>query len=156
DGEKRWARLTAIVDAMDKADGKRGPTASKQIVDLEKALNLSFGKDIFAKITGAVVVVDPLVLATHGKPRLLVLTTTDEKAAKAIEDDIIPRIAGLIPPGQVKPTQETIQGQRINVLPLDMLCPGTRSYYGRHGKTLVLGLNGPDAAGALASGAKNA
>jgi hypothetical protein len=156
DGEKRWAKYAAIVDALDKADGKRGPTAAKQIAELEKALNLRLGKDVFAKITEAIIVADPLTLATNGKPRLVVLTATDEESAKAFEDDIMPKIAGLIPPGQAKPTQETIQGLRINSLPFDVLGQGTRLHYGRHGKTLVFGLNGPDTAGALAGGAKKA
>jgi hypothetical protein len=156
DGEKRWAKYAAIVEALDKADGKRGPTAAKQIAELEKALNLRLGKDVFAKITDAIVVVDPLILATHGRPRLVVLTATDEEAAKSFEDEIMPKIAGLIPPGQAKPTQETTQGLRINSLPFDLLGQGTRLHYGRHGKTLVFGLNGPDTAGALAGGAKKA
>src|SRR5207248_7470156 len=71
------------------------------------------------------------------------------------EDEVMPKIAGLVPPGQIKPTEETIQGQSVHSLPLDLLGPGTRLYYGRHGKTLVFGLNGADTAAALAGGAKN-
>lgn len=156
DGEKHWSKYLAVVEAMDKAEGKRGPTSSQQIAELETAVNLKFGKDVFGKLSEAVLVLDPLSLsAAHGNPlRLLVLTATDVDAAKAFEEDLVPKLATLIPPGQAKPTQETIQGQRISSLPLDMLGPGTRLHYGRHGKMLVFGLIGPETAAALASGAK--
>jgi hypothetical protein len=155
DGEKRWSKYVALVEAMDKADGKRGQTASKQVAELEKVLNLSLGKDVFGKITEAVLVVDPLVLAAKGNPlRLVVLSTTDADAAKAFEEDLIPKLAALIPPGQAKPKSETIQGQRISSLPFDMLGPGSQLHYGRHGKTLVFGLSGPETATALVAGTK--
>ena len=153
DGEKRWSKYLAIVEAMDKADGKRGPTASKQVAELEKLLNLQFGKDVFAKVAEAALVVDPLLLAGGGNPvRLLVLSATDADAAKALEENVLPKIAALVPGDKPKPP-ETIQGQRISSLPLDVLGPGTRLYYGRHYTTLVLALDAKDAADALVRGA---
>jgi hypothetical protein len=153
DGEKRWSKCVAVVEAIEKADGKRGPTASKQVAELEKLLNLQFGKDVFNKIAEATLVVDPLMLASGGNPvRLLVLSATDAEAAKALEENVLPKIAALIPTEKPKPP-ETIHGQRINSLPLDVLGPGTRVYYGRHGKTLVAALDAKDAAEALVRGA---
>jgi hypothetical protein len=155
DGEKRWSKALALAEMIHKQDGGRGPSLGKQIEELEKALKLAFGKDVFAKMSDFVVVVDPLVLTASGNPlRLMVLTATDEAAAKTFEEDVLPKVAALIPPGQVKPTEETIQGQRLRSIPLEMLGPGSHLHYGRQGKTLVFGMTGELTATALASGAK--
>jgi hypothetical protein len=154
-GEKRWSKALAILEALDKAEGKRGPGASKQIAELEKALSLNLGKDVFAKLSGAVLVLDPLRLTAHDNPlRLAVVTATDVDAAKAFEDDAATKLAGLL--GQEKPKQETIQGHRISSMPYVALGKEKRLYYGRHGKTLVIGEKGEDVADALTAGAKKA
>jgi hypothetical protein len=157
DGEKRWSKALALAEKVHKQDGGRGPSFGKQIEELEKSLKLAFGKDVFAKMSDLVVVVDPLTLTTSGNPlRLMVLAATDEAAAKTFEEDVLPKVAALIPPGQVKPTEDTVQGQRVRSIPLDMLGPGSRLYYGRQGKTLVFGMTGETTSAALASGVKKA
>jgi hypothetical protein len=144
-----------LADALQKLDGKRGPTFGKQIEELEKTLKLALGKDVFAKMSDLVVVIDPLMVTASGNPlKFMILSATDEAAAKAFEDDVLPKVAALLPPGGVKPTEQTIQGQRIQSLPFDMLGPGSRLYCGRQGKTLVFGMTGDAVAGALALGAK--
>jgi hypothetical protein len=155
EGEKRWSKVMKLAEALQKLDGKRGPTFGKQIEELEKTLKLALGKDVFARMSDLIVVVDPLVLTATGNPlKLIILTATDEAAAKAFEDDVLPKVAALLPPGGVKPTEQTIQGQRIQSLPFDMLGPGSRLYCGRQGKTLAFGMTGDATAGALALGAK--
>jgi len=87
-GPKHWA----LAEAIHKLNGGRGPSLGKQIEELEKTLKLAFGKDVFAKMTDLVVVIDPLILTATGNPlRLLVLTAADEAAAKTFEDDVLPR-----------------------------------------------------------------
>ena len=155
EGEKRWSKVMALADALHKLDGRRGPGFRNQIEELEKTLKLALGKDVFAKMSDLAVVVDPLALTASGDPlKLMILSATDEAAAKTFEDDVLPKVAALIPPGGVKPTEQTIQGQRIRSLPFDMLGPGSRVYYGRQGKTLVFGMTGDAAAAALALGVK--
>ena len=158
ENEKRWRKGLAIVDALAKLEGKRaGDTTRKQIAELEKLLKLDLGKDVIGKVTEAAFVVDPVLLSGHENPlKMVVLTATDTAAAKALDEDLLPKLAALIPPGQAKPTREKIQGHDISVLPLELLGPGTRLHYGRHGKTLVLGLDAAETAEALTAGAKKA
>jgi hypothetical protein len=152
DGEKRWAQALALVDALDKLGGKRrGPTPSKQVEETESALKLKFGKDIFAKLTGAAVVLDLLALETSPNPaRIAVLSTTDADAAKALEEDVLPKLAGLLPKGSKEPKQETIQGHRITAI------QDADLFFGRHGKILVIGQSSQAVADALTAGAKKA
>src|SRR5262249_48601082 len=142
----------ALVEALAKAEGKRrGPTAGKQIEEMEAALKLKFGKDIFAKLTGAAIVVDLLALEVGPNPaRLAVLSTTDADAAKALEGDILPKLAGLLPKGGKEPKSETIQGHRVTVIQDADLC------FARHGNILVVGQNGQEVADALTAGTKKA
>jgi hypothetical protein len=156
EGERRWTKALALAEAMQKLDGKRGPGVAKQVEEMEKALKLALGKDVFARMSDLAVLVDPLVLTATGNPvKLMVLTAVDEAAAKAFEEDVLPKVAAVIPPGQGKPVEQTISGRVIRSIPFDMLGPGTRLYYGRQGDSLVFStINGEVTAGALATGAK--
>jgi hypothetical protein len=150
DGKKRWTQALALLDGLAKAEGKRrGPTTIKQIEEMEESLKLQFGKDIFAKLTGAAVVVDLLALEVGPNPaRLAVLSATDADAAKALEEDILPKLAGMLPKGAKEPKRETIQGHRITAI------QDADLYYGRHDKILVVGQTGQEVADALTAGAK--
>jgi putative component of toxin-antitoxin plasmid stabilization module len=101
----------------------------------------------------AVLVVEP-VSAGPVPFRMLVVAATDPDAAKSLEEDILPKLTGLIPPGPKEPKRETIQEQRISSVPLEAIGPGKQLYFGRHGKTIVFGLNGPEVAESLTAGAK--
>src|SRR5262249_20489876 len=107
------------------------------------------------KIAGLVVVMDP-----GGDPKtydlqpLVVLTASDANAAKALEEEILPRLAGMLGPETPRPRQETIEGQRISTLPLPLMGPGQQLHYGRHAKVLVLGLQGKRVGEALNGGVK--
>lgn len=150
EGEKRWTQALALVDALGKAEGKRGgPIASKQVEEIETAVKLKFGKDIFAKLTGAAIVIDLLDLELGPNPaRLAILSTTDADTAKALEEDVLPKLAGLLPKGSKEPTRETIQGHQITAI------PDADLFIGGHGNILVVGQTGQSVAGALTAGAK--
>jgi hypothetical protein len=156
EGEKRWKKALALAEAMQKVEGKRAPGLIKQVEELEKGLNLVFGKDVFAKMSELTIAIDPAAWVATGNPvKVLVLTGVDEAAAKAFEEEVLPKIAAIIPPGQGKPVEQTISGRVIRSIPFDLLGPGTRLYYGREGNSLVFSTtNGEATAGALATGAK--
>jgi hypothetical protein len=158
DGEKRWTNGLALADALAKAEGKRpAQMPSKQIAEIEEGAKLQFGKDLFARITDAVIVVEPLSAIAGTQPfHLLVFSTTDADAAKALDEDFLPKLTTLMGPAAKEVKREAIQGHGIGSLPFESFGPGKRLYFGRDGKTFVVGMNGKDIADSLTAGSKKA
>jgi hypothetical protein len=155
DGEQRWSKVLALVDAAASADGRRAAQLpSKQVTEIETNLKLKFGKDIFAKLMGMAIAVEPLQEGKIGPSMpLLIFAASDTAAAKELEEQTLPKLANLLGPGAT-PKIETIQGQRIAGLPLPLFGPQGQVFVGRQGKTLVFGENGKRVALALTGGAK--
>jgi hypothetical protein len=155
DGEKRFAKMLALADAIEKANGRRAQDMpGRKIADLEEKLNLRLGKDVFGKVTGMVLALEPATVSKGGTPLpLLVLGASDVNAAKALEEDTLPKLTGIL--GDiVKPKQETIAGHKITILPIPLIDPDLPICYGRHDKTLVVGMDGKRVALALTAGSK--
>jgi hypothetical protein len=155
DGEQRFAKVLALIDGLEKANGRRAQDLpGKKLADLEEKLKLKVGKDVFGKITGAVLALEPVTVSKGGTPLpMLVLGASDVNAAKALEEEILPKLTGILGEA-VKRQQETIAGQKITTLPVPLLDPELPICYGRQGKTLVLGMDGKRVALALSGGAK--
>jgi hypothetical protein len=155
DGDKRFAKVLGLLDALEKANGRRDrDLPGRKVADIEEKLKLQIGKDVFGKITGVVLALEPVTVSKGGTPiPLLVLGATDVNAAKALEEEILPKLTGILGE-QVKARQETIGGQKITTLPVPLLDPDLPICYGRQGKTLVLGMDGKRVALALTEGAK--
>jgi hypothetical protein len=154
DGEKRWKTFVALLDALDKLDGRgEGNRASDHIGEMEEKVKLQIGKDILAPLTGAALVVDGGARAEQSYHPLLVLRASDAEAARQLEEKGLPKLIGL-PGGRVPvPTEDDIDGQHIRTV--EGALPGQKALsYGRDGAVLVVGLEGKRVARALTVGAK--
>lgn len=155
DGEERWEKLLKLADSIAKAVDGRGPIPSEQVGQLEQVLSVKFGNDIAGKIAGlAVAVPGPQRIKGAGPqapPVVVVVQATDEQAAKSLASETVPQLFGVVTgqPG-VKPIDKKVGGQTISMLESGKapLC------YGRHGATLVFGMQPALVAESLSSGAK--
>jgi len=167
-GEKRWDSFLGFIDNLAKLTGAQKHLPSEDIRELEKNLQINFGKDIAGKLsTIAFAVGDPLkapVKRTVEKgpggevvhvgpeiPAVLILQATDEKAAESMMGNLVPQVFGMMT-GQkdLKPASKDVNGQKVYSLEAG---PHKSLHYGRHGDTLVLGPFQNSVAQALAGGA---
>jgi hypothetical protein len=110
---------------------------------------------VFGKITGIALALDPVAQGKGDEPgALLILNATDAASAKVLEEEVLPKLLGLFGPQAPRPSQQTIQGQRISAVPFPPLGPDKQLHVGRHEKMLVFGLEAGRVADALAAGAK--
>jgi hypothetical protein len=164
-GQKRWERLLAMIDAFVPPPEKG--KAAEHIKQMEQVLGVNIAKDIAGKITNvAFAVGDPFLapmeeVRTVGPgfsmtnrqpkvPMLLILEAADEDAAKVLMD-LIPKIGSLV--AQNKKLEEKmldIKGQTVISLRMD---PTYSVHYARAGKVILIGPYGAPIAQALANGA---
>jgi hypothetical protein len=157
DGAKRWGQVLAFADALARAEGAPADQLpSKMIADAEQKAGLNLGNDLFAKVAGFTLTVDP-----HGEraksamPMQRTVTATDADAAKAL-DELVPKVLALGGRGPAgAPTAEKVNGVTVRNIPGENLPWREALYFGREGKTLVLGPTKEEVAAALAGGAKN-
>ena len=151
DGEKRWEKVLALLDACAKETGQADANLpSKVIAEATAKQKLNIAKDVMAKITGAALVMD----ARRGEPTgLLVLSTHDAADAKAL-GELVPKLLSLAGGEPTLPSSEKVQGQPIHSMPGDNLPWRSPLHYGSRDNMLVLGQDRDAVAEALVSGAK--
>jgi hypothetical protein len=114
-------------------------------------LKLDLSKDVFGRVSGAAVWVAPPDGKRPGGP-VFVLQGTDTKAARALEEEALPRLLGLT--GAGAPAHAEVDGQPLHSVAGAVL-PGWKGlHYGRSGAVLVIGPDGKRVAEALAAGRK--
>lgn len=158
DGERQWRDALALGDALIKAafpPGERPPfVPSAAVGELEKQLNLNLGKDVFGRLKGVALFGDVADGKRPGGP-VLVLQAGDAKAARALEEEAVPRLLSLLGASEA-PKQEEVEGGPIRSVAAK-LAPGWDAvHYGRSGAVLVIGANRKCVAEALAAGRKKA
>jgi hypothetical protein len=156
DGEKMWERGMKLADRLAKDAGASGAAPSEQIGQVEKALDVRFGKDVIGKMRGVAVVINMRGSMPRNGPwmPMLVVEAVDADAANSFEE-LLPKLAGLAGGGEApKPSSEQIQGQRIQSLPGERTPWRAPLHYGHRGAVLVLGHDRKLVAEALACGAK--
>jgi len=161
DGEKRWEKLLVLADALFRETGGMGKAPSKEIEGVEDQLKLRFGKDVFGKLAGISLVVSmPAEKRPEGKLPvpgteplpLLILKTANVEAAKSLESALLELIRLLDADKTLLPTTHEMQAQRIHSFPRTAVRPAL--HQGRHGPTLVIGLNANQVAEGLVAGMK--
>ncbi|HZT81977.1 MAG TPA: DUF3352 domain-containing protein, partial [Gemmataceae bacterium] len=157
DGAKRWEKVLALADAAAKAEGRGGrQLPSQALAGLEEKLQLAFGKDVAGKLDGVVLALDGRPSRSPATGWLLVVRGTDPVAAQALEEKVLPKLAGLIEGKEEAPVpaEEKVDGQSVRSLPA-RLVPGMDTlYFGRQGKVLVVGADRKRVADSLAGGRK--
>jgi hypothetical protein len=161
-GENRWTKMLEMADSLAK-DGKRDTLPSQHVEQVETALGAKIGKDILGRISQVAFGVLNLPQIAEGKqgsePSVLVafqgvllIQAVDEGAAKEFATDLIPKVYSLMTetPG-LKPIEHDLYRQTIYTLTTEHR---PAMHYGRHGVTLILGVNQDAVAAALAAGAK--
>lgn len=169
-GAERWTKFLKLMDAVAKvANANKMP--SEEIAQMEKALELDFGKDIAGKVAAvAFALGDPLKapmireeknLPGGGKetrsgpeiPFAIVVQATDEEAAATLVDKVLPKVIAAAAGEKkvVDPKVREIDGQKVSCYDAN-----DRNWfcYGRAGKTIVLGQHAKPVAQALNNGAK--
>jgi len=151
DGEKRWAKLVALIDTLAGLRGDAGPaTPGKALAEMEKEAGINLGKDVFARVSGITLTVDTGGVNGLGI-RQLALTATDAEAAKALHD-LVPKVAGLAGLAAA-PDLEKVQGHTIRTVGAEKTHFG-KWCYSQDGPVLVLGHAKEAVAAALTGGGK--
>jgi hypothetical protein len=151
DGEKRWAQIVDLLDAIAKNQGDSELNLpSKAIKEMQKEYGIDFGKDVAAKIKGAVVCgIGP----ENSWAPLCVVQATDATAAKYLAETAIPTLAR-IGDKDAAPKKQEVDGATIYSVPVPVYVPRASICYGIHGDVLVLGLDPARVAAALKCGSK--
>lgn len=150
DGEKRFARAVELADQIAKAVEPNSPPPSQQLAQIEGALGLSIGKDVFGKVQGIAFAMPGVRQIMEMKPDkpgpgippfALIVQAADDKAAESLAKDVLPKLVAMISRQEgSKPVEKEVGGQRLSIFE----APGVGTIcYGRLGNTLVVG---PDAA----------
>jgi hypothetical protein len=155
DGAKRWEQILALADGVARADGAPADfLPSKEVAAAEQKAGLNLGKDLFAKVAGFTLTVDVSgEKAKSEMPVQLAVTATDEDAAKAL-DELVPKLLALVGGAGGAPASEKVGGVTLRTIPGASLPWREPLYFGREGKTLVLGPAKEGVAEALTGGAK--
>ncbi len=186
DGEKRCGKLMELIDSLDKPEAGEAerPAPSKMLKELEDRVKLNVAKDVLGRLTGAAVVLDAPVTTTmsymeaprpggpppvahtteveslpFGRPSLLVLQATDADAAKYLEEQGVPKLAGLGTGEASAPIRQDVEGRSISTVAaggMESLFGAKDLYMGREGAFLVIGPDRKAVVAALAAGAKKA
>jgi hypothetical protein len=147
DGAARWEKVLAAMNTYAKEAGGGGRDLPANLIGtIEEQLKLQIGKDVFGKMSHLALVLEP-----QGFRPMLVCTATDEKAAAALQEEVLPRLLSLAAPGAPpRPTEEKVLEQKVQWLPLPPgLFGAEKVYSGRDGTTLVVGIDGKGVAAAL-------
>jgi Protein of unknown function (DUF3352) len=155
DGEKRWAKIVELIDALAKNAGQSDLNLpSKAIKEAQDDLKLDIGKDIFGKIKG--VILGGALTEDAGTP-LCVIQTTDDAAAKYLTETGLPKLARLGANEAAAPKRVEIEGwviHSVSVRGLAGLVPLPDVFYGSHGDVVVVGGDAARVVAALKSGSK--
>jgi len=152
DGEKRWAQIVDLLDAIAKNQGDELNLPSKAIKEVQKEYGIDFGKDVAAKIKGAVVCgIGP----ENSWAPLCVIQATDATAAKYLAETAIPTLARIVDK-DAAPKKQEVDGVTVYSVPVPVYVPGASLCYGVHGDVLVLAPEAQRVAAALKSGSKKA
>jgi len=153
-GKERWDKLLKFADAIAKLGNGRGRLPSEEVERAEKQLGISIGKDVIGRITGAAFAMgnpmDAPVQRTEKKgknftavsvevqiPVVFVVRAEGEDAAKALVDEVLPKIvAHASGKDEVRAITKTIEGRKVHSLALR---EEHALHYAREGKTIVLG-----------------
>jgi hypothetical protein len=154
DGERRWEQTLKLLDAVFNVPRPGGGRPSEAVRELEKQLELNLGKDVFGRLSGAAVFVDAPDGKRPGGP-VLVLQGTDAKAARALEEEAVPRLLSLLGASEA-PKQEEVEGAPIRSVPAKIAPDWDAVHYGRSGPVLVIGMDRKRVAEVLAAGRKKA
>jgi hypothetical protein len=150
EGDKRWASLVDMMDALAKAGGQSDlHLPSKSIREMEEQVGLKLGQDVLGRIRGVAAALGPT-----GSPTLAV-SATDADGARFLEEKAIPRLSSLFRGSDPAkpPQQEIVQGVTIHTLaPAGLLTMPV--CYGRSGSTLVFGMVKEEVAAVLVAGGK--
>jgi hypothetical protein len=152
DGEKRWAQIVELLDAIAKNQGDSELNLpSKAIKEMQKEYGIDFGKDVAAKIKGAVVCG---VAPENSWAPLCVVQATDASAAKYLAETALPTLAKIGGKEGEAPKKQQVDGFTVYTTAMPLLSRGASVSYGSHGDVLVLGLDAERVAAALKCGSK--
>lgn len=170
DGSKHWDKLLELANTVFQASGEDAKAPDKAIEGLEEKLKVRFGKDIFGKLTDVTLVMGMPALprrpvgkddqppgredeaASGAVPLLVVLKTSSVEAAKSLETVLLESVRLIGGDEKLLPASREIQDQVIRSLPA---ARGRRAiHHGRHGATLVIGLDAKAVADSLVAGTK--
>ncbi len=168
-GQQRWERGLKLVDSFfPKGQGEERKLPSEYVAAVEKALDVSLGKDVFGAITGVGVALgDPMKapkkrLVQKGPgfeavrvytevPLVFVVRADGEEAAKKLVG-LLPKVVGLLSgEGEARSEARRVGGQEV--VTLKGRRPADSFHYGRQGRTIVLGQYPEPVAQALGNGA---
>jgi hypothetical protein len=156
DGAKRWGQVVALLDRVAAAEGAP-PEAlpSKVIADAEQKAGVNLGNDLFAKVAGFTLTLDPgSGGAKSNMPVQLAVTAKDEDSAKAL-DELVPHLLALAGQAVGPPTAEKVGGVTVRTYSSEDVPWREALTYGREGKTLVLGPTKAGVAATLSGGVKS-
>jgi hypothetical protein len=155
DGEQRWEKALQLLDTVVPAPRPPG-RAIDAVRELERQVKLNLGKDVFGRLSGVALFADAREGKRPGGP-VLILQGKDAKAGRALEQEVLPRLFGLLGGGATPAaTREEVDGQPIHSLAGVKLPWGKGAYFGRSGAVLVVGADRQRVADALSTGRKKA
>jgi hypothetical protein len=160
DGGQRWEKALKLLDTVVNVS-RPGDVPARAVArpsdvvrELERKAKLNLGKDLFGRLSGVSVFLDAPVGTRPGGP-VLVLQGTDAKAARALEEEALPKLCALLGAGEAPaPVREEVDGQPIHSAAGLKLPWGEGAYFGRSGAVLVFGPDRKRVAEALAAGRK--
>lgn len=154
--EQRWERLIQNVDQAAKSYFPNVPPPSGLLAGMEAMLGKRIGKDLLGPIETVAIAMGPMAdnAPFESLPPLVVIARLkDEDSAEKFVKESIPKIARLaVFPAIVNPVEKKVGEHSIYELALGK--NGPTMHYGRHGATLVLGVNSALVGDALTAGAK--
>jgi hypothetical protein len=160
DGEKRWDKLMKLIDGLTKPSpgNAERPRASAALSELEERVKLNIAKDVFGKLTGAALTLDPqAAMRPDGRPvSLLVLQATDAGAAESLEVQGLPKLLGLSSGKTPVAINEKGDGNITTVATGDLegVLHAKNLYIGREGAFLAVGVDRKEVAAVLKAGLK--
>ncbi len=161
-GQQFLDRLLAMVDTAGKARGlDPEELLSKKLADLEEALNLKLGKDVFGKISGATLILTPWPEkeAVGLAWPTLALNAVDAESARYLEETALPRLARSNKGAEGKPEKIEVQGLSLLQFPaqgiFQQFIREKGMVVGRRGNLLVLSPGKEAVVAALLAAARN-
>jgi hypothetical protein len=154
DGDRRWQKVVGLLDVVATVQGQSELNLpSKALKELEEKLTFPIGKGVLDRVAGA-----SLLLVPGEKPGalilpLLVVEATEAEGARFLQEKL-PLLVSLGADEAPRPARVDVEGLNVWNLPAPGLPEIKTLYYGRHGKTLVLGASDRGVARALGAESK--
>jgi hypothetical protein len=121
---------------------------------MQKEYGIDFGKDVAAKIKGAVISGVTWTDDGDAWAPLCVVQATDAAAAKYLAETALPTLARIGGKEGEAPKKQQVDGFTIYTTPLPLLGGRASVSYGSHGDVFVLGLDATRVAASLKCGSK--